>query len=286
MSIFWLQQTMADLPTDNSWLCANEALRLSGIKFPKRRNDWRLGRWTAKCAIAAYLGWCVESSFLDKIEIRPATSGAPEAFIADRRAALGISLSHCGGRAIAAVAPSEMAVGCDLERIEPRIDAFITDYFTPEEQLLIQLASASTKPALATLLWSAKESALKALCQGLRLDTRSLSVNVGDGQGISGYLAGGARWLVGKEFSTVPANLNRPAGVLSGFLPLRPIGHFMAGGKLPAILCGHSSQLPPWSHPFCSIHANSAGNKSPGKKNRARPPQGIVRVPFPRTIEN
>jgi 4'-phosphopantetheinyl transferase len=185
MSIFWLQQTMADVPTDNAWLCANEALRLSGMKFAKRRNDWRLGRWTAKCAVAAYLGCGVENSVLEEIEIRPAASGAPEAFIAAQRAAFGISLSHCGGTAIAAVAPSGMAVGCDLETIEPRIAAFVTDYFTPEEQLLVQQAPASDRSALVNLLWSAKESALKALGQGLRLDTRSICVNLGDRRGIS-----------------------------------------------------------------------------------------------------
>jgi 4'-phosphopantetheinyl transferase len=189
MSIFWLQQTMADVPTDNSWLCANEALRLRGIKFPKRCNDWRLGRWTAKCAIAAFLGWRVESSFLDNIEIRPAMSGAPEAFMAGQRTNLGVSLSHCAGRAIAALVPSGMAVGCDLERIEPRIDAFVSDYFTPEEQLFVEKIPTPYLPALVTLLWSAKESALKALCQGLRLDTRSISVNIGDGRLISRNLA-------------------------------------------------------------------------------------------------
>lgn len=188
MSIFWLQQTVADLPTDNAWLCAKERLRLSAIKFTKRRNDWRLGRWTAKCAIAACLGWRVESSVLDRIEIRPATSGAPEAFIAEQRAALGVSLSHCAGRAIAAIVPSGAAVGCDLEKIEPRLDTFVSDYFTTEEQLLVENMPAPSRPALVTLLWSAKESALKALGQGLRLDTRSISVN---GQGMSGPLPAG-----------------------------------------------------------------------------------------------
>ena len=187
MSIFWLQQTVADLPTDNAWLCANERLRLSAMKFTKRRNDWRLGRWTAKCAIAAYLGWRTESSVLDRIEIRAATSGAPEAFIAEQRAALGVSLSHCAGRAIAAVV-SSAAVGCDLETIEPRLDAFVRDYFTSEEQLLVENMPAPSRPALVTLLWSAKESALKALGHGLRLDTRSISVN---GQGMSRHLPAG-----------------------------------------------------------------------------------------------
>lgn len=187
MSIFWLQQTVADLPTDNAWLCANERLRLSAMKFTKRRNDWRLGRWTAKCAIAAYLGWRTESSVLDRIEIRAATSGAPEAFIAEQRAALGVSLSHCAGRAIAAVVSSEAAVGCDLETIEPRLDAFVRDYFTSEEQLLVENMPAPSRPALVTLLWSAKESALKAMHQGLRLDTRSVLVKSVGRDRHSGY---------------------------------------------------------------------------------------------------
>jgi 4'-phosphopantetheinyl transferase len=184
MSIFWLQQTVADVPTDNAWLCATETLRLKEMKFSKRRNDWRLGRWTVKCAIAAYLGSRVVSSVLDRIEIRPATFGAPEAFIAEQRAAIGVSLSHSAGRAIAAVVPSTAGMGCDLEKIEPRLDAFVRDYFTTEEQFLVENMPAPSRPALVTLLWSAKESALKALGQGLRLDTRSISVSIGDGQRI------------------------------------------------------------------------------------------------------
>ena len=39
-------------------------------------------------------------------------------------------------------------------------------------------------------------------------------------------------------------------------------------------------------HLFCSIHGYSPKIKNRAdKKNRARPPQGIARVPFPRTIE-
>ena len=191
MSIFWLQQTVADVPTENAWLCANETLRLSEMKFSKRRNDWSLGRWTAKFAIAAYLGWRVERRVLDHIEIRAATSGAPEPFIAEQRTALGVSLSHCAGRAIAALVPSGAPVGCDLEKIEPRVDAFVSDYFTAEEQLLVQNMPAPSRPALVTLLWSAKESALKALGEGLRLDTRSISVALGDERKISGHLPAG-----------------------------------------------------------------------------------------------
>lgn len=41
---------------------------------------------------------------------------------------------------------------------------------------MLNAAAPSDRPLLATLYWSAKESALKVLQEGLRLDTRSVSV--------------------------------------------------------------------------------------------------------------
>ena len=79
------------------------------------------------------------------------------------------------------VAKSGVEIGCDLEMVEPRSDAFVADYFTIEEQALVARASAEDRPRLLALLWSAKESALKALHEGLRLDTRSVIVNPFDG---------------------------------------------------------------------------------------------------------
>jgi phosphopantetheinyl transferase len=64
--------------------------------------------------------------------------------------------------------------------VEPRSDAFIGDYFTPREQALVAHSTPHDRHALATLLWSAKESALKSLQEGLRLDTRSVEVDPGD----------------------------------------------------------------------------------------------------------
>jgi 4'-phosphopantetheinyl transferase len=185
MNVFWLQQTEADVPTDDHWLCANEELRLSGLHFAKRRADWRLGRWTAKCAVATYLGRSDRTHPLSDIEIRSAPSGAPEVFLAGQAAGIALSLSHREGAALAAIVASGIALGCDLELVEPRSDAFIADYFTAAEQVLVAGAPALDRPALLALLWSAKESALKAVGQGLRLDTRSVLVRV-DCYGISG----------------------------------------------------------------------------------------------------
>ena len=132
MTIHWLEQTESDLPAENQWLTANEILRLNALRIPKRRADWRLGRWTAKHAVAACLNLPDEPSALADIEIRAASSGAPEVFLQDRQAEIAISLSHSSGTALCTLAPPEISFGCDLETVEPRSDAFVADYFTDD----------------------------------------------------------------------------------------------------------------------------------------------------------
>ncbi len=180
MQIYWWEQTEADLPTGDHWLSPSEVARQNTMRFVKRRNDWRLGRWTAKSALALYLKVPSDPQVLASIEIRPAPSGAPEVYFQNKPAAATISLSHRAGIGACAVTGSNGVLGCDLEAIEPRSDAFLTDYFTTEEQLFVAGASAGDRPQLLALLWSAKESALKALRTGLRLDTRSVMVEPTD----------------------------------------------------------------------------------------------------------
>jgi len=177
MDVYWFEQTQATVPSDDHWLSANEARFLRGMRFPRRRADWMLGRWTAKNALAICLGLSVEPSALREIEIRAAASGAPEAFLGNRPAAVTLSLSHRDGFAACALAPSRVALGCDLETVEPRSEAFAGDYFATEEQSLVANASAANRDGLLALLWSSKESALKALRVGLRRDTRTVIVS-------------------------------------------------------------------------------------------------------------
>jgi 4'-phosphopantetheinyl transferase len=181
MDVYWLERSAADLPAQSDWLSASDRTRLDGMRFAKRRDDWRLGRWTAKLAVAAYLKLPTDFQALAEIEVLPAPSGAPEVFFANQPAEVTISLSHRDGTAICAIAGSGVSLGCDLEIVEPRSDAFVTDYFTPEEQALVARAHPADRFLLLALLWSAKESALKALRAGLRLDTRSVVVNLVDG---------------------------------------------------------------------------------------------------------
>jgi len=183
MEVYWLEQTEADLPSADDWLSPSEGAWLNTMRFSKRRSDWKLGRWTAKNALALYLLYLkvpADPQVLASIEIRPAPSGAPEAFFQNKPAVATISISHRAGIAACAVACSSGVLGCDIETIEPRSDAFVADYFTTAEQSFVAQAPAADRPRLLALLWSAKESALKALHEGLRLDARTVIVNPAD----------------------------------------------------------------------------------------------------------
>ncbi len=173
MDVFWLEQRLADVPASEEWLSVWEAARQHALKVPKRRADWRLGRWTAKRAVAGLLEI---SENLANIEIVADASGAPRVLVSGEPVGVSISLSHRAGMAACAVSEQRGMLGCDLESIEPRSDAFLADYFTPEEQAWISAADAGERPRLSALFWSAKESALKALREGLRMDTRAMRV--------------------------------------------------------------------------------------------------------------
>jgi 4'-phosphopantetheinyl transferase len=244
MKIYWLEQPEADLPQEwpatrgrNSlpgeqpgpegqtatppgweWLSPRELRQLHTLRFAQRRADWLLGRWTAKQAVAACLSLPPDFQCLEKIEVRPAPSGAPEIFISNNWAPVTISLSHRSGRAVSAVAPSRGALGCDLEIVEPRSDAFIDDYFAREEQGLVARAAPQDRPWLVTLLWSAKESALKTLRAGLRLDTRCVIVTPIDALGSQDEEGGeGAP----EEYAPTPGFTVRPSEPLESWHPMR-----------------------------------------------------------------
>jgi 4'-phosphopantetheinyl transferase len=178
MRVYLLEQRQAAVPAGNDWLCEEEIRSLDTLRFLKRRADWRLGRWTAKCAVATCLSLPISKRAFEEIVIRPSRSGAPEVYLGTSAPSLTISLSHREGTALCAVARCGIQLGCDLELVEPHSDAFIADYFDPEEQALVARFSEGERPRIVALLWSAKESVMKALHEGLRLDTRSIIVTL------------------------------------------------------------------------------------------------------------
>jgi len=180
MDAYWLEQTKTDVPAGDHWLSGEELSRLADLRFEKRRADWRLGRWIAKRAVASCLKFPADVDALVDIEIRAAPSGAPRVFLFNLPADVSLSLSHRTCSALCVVALSGPSLGCDLELVESRDPSFVTDFFTENEQRLVDRTPLDDKPMLTTLLWSAKESALKALHVGLRQDTTSVEVSLAD----------------------------------------------------------------------------------------------------------
>ena len=179
MHVYWREQTIRDVPSSNVWLSPGEIRYLKTVRIPKRYQDWRLGRWTAKSALRIYLQSLQQYCTLEEIEIRAAPSGAPEAFVRNEPAAAAISISHRNGVGFCAVAPAALTLGCDLERVEPHSANFVADYFTQQEQACIRQIDPLWRMETVALLWSAKESVLKALRKGLTVDMRSVQVDVG-----------------------------------------------------------------------------------------------------------
>lgn len=188
LSLAWLQQASRDVPAVDDWLSPSELAVLGRSAVPKRREEWRLGRWTAKRALLlggsrlfralklpAING---DRSAWPRVEIKAAADGAPEAYLDGSRLPLRISITHRAGLAACLVAPQEALAGCDMEHVEARSPSFVDDYFTPSERGLVTAAPAESKAEVVTLVWSAKESALKALRVGLRADTRDVEVRL------------------------------------------------------------------------------------------------------------
>jgi 4'-phosphopantetheinyl transferase len=179
--VYWLFQTKVDIPANDDWLSLREKVFLQKMKFPKRSEDWRLGRWTAKSLIYSYLKIIDGrySQFTD-MEVLTAEDGSPVVFEQKEPSSLKISISHRANAAFCVLNSGDIDIGCDLEVIEERSDAFVSDYFTFEEKLKVIMAADENKPLLANLIWSAKESVLKTVRQGLKSDTRNVLVDLDD----------------------------------------------------------------------------------------------------------
>jgi 4'-phosphopantetheinyl transferase len=173
IALRWLVLAASDVPSDDDWLSPGEREALARFRLPKRRSDWRLGRWAAKQAVCAVAG---EGLSPAEVVVRAASDGAPELFFGERPAPFGLSIAHAGGRALAVVGPRGAVFGADLESVELRSADFIADYFTARERAFVEALPPGERDLAATLVWSAKEAVLKALRTGLREDTRAVEI--------------------------------------------------------------------------------------------------------------
>ncbi len=178
-----------ELPERLDWLTDVERARYGEFRFDKRRQDWLLGRWAAKQALLELAE--LPQSDIARFEIVPAPGGAPMAQFDGSPHDVGLSISHSSGRAFSVVSSELSELGCDIELVEPRSAAFVDTFFTTTESERVQGAAADFRDILVTMIWSAKESTLKALRTGLRADTRSVEV-------IDGGMLAGRGWSIAR----------------------------------------------------------------------------------------
>jgi 4'-phosphopantetheinyl transferase len=175
--VTWVIQGRAAVPDSLAWLAGEERARLDRLRIAKRRDDFLLGRWTAKCAIATRV---VPAPPFAAIAIRAAGDGAPEAWLEGAPLPLTLSLSHSAGRALAGVRDAGTVLGVDLECVEPRSALLVGEFFTADEAARVAAASPDRRDHAITLIWSAKESVLKARRSGLREDPRRVGIMLGE----------------------------------------------------------------------------------------------------------
>jgi len=174
----WQAHGEHELPSGQQWLTDREREYVAGIRFTKRRTEFLLRRWSGKCAVAARLRMGDGHELLARIEIANRASGAPYVLIDGAPLDVEVSLSDRAGWSVCLVGSDLGRLGCDLEIVEPRSSGFVADFLTPAEQRYV--AGHAEPHAAANLVWSAKEAALKVLQTGLRRDTRSVEIVVGE----------------------------------------------------------------------------------------------------------
>lgn len=183
--LYWLLQSQSahpDLPLGQApagLLTPQELRQLDRFKSHPRRRDWLLGRWTAKRLLQQVIEhrFNVQAPpYAITIHTRPGGAPLPEIHLPLEGPGFNLSLSHKEGYALCAVVEGRhTAVGADLESIEPRGETFISDFFASAEKALLTPRAPRLRDMQITALWSAKEAALKATGQALRIEPRDVS---------------------------------------------------------------------------------------------------------------
>ena len=137
-------------------LAGEEARRLEGFRFAKRRAEWLGGRLAAKAALADFLG--TGEAAPAGLVIENDGHGRPFARNDGVFPTLPhLSISHSGDFAAALAAPRPC--GLDVQAIRPNL-ARVRDYFADAEETALCGAEAADEAWLARV-WAAKEAVKK-----------------------------------------------------------------------------------------------------------------------------
>lgn len=182
-NLYWSLHTSSAVsaihPSLSNLLSETENDTYTNLRTDKRRQDWLLGRYTAKHLIQQVIREKTGQLLpLTSFSILGRPDGSPEVIWENPpdNFACTISISHSADMAFCAlVERADWPLGADVERVDERIMEFIEAYLTAAENELLEQTAEGLRPLHTTAIWSAKEAVLKALRVGLRQDTRTLS---------------------------------------------------------------------------------------------------------------
>ena len=154
------------------------------LRAPAPLSDYRKERLAKlKPEQARKSSLCAELLLIEAVKREEPAHRLPLEIVADENGKPGFSqgkpffsLSHSG--VYAACALASFPVGLDIQTLSNCHEALIRRFFTAGEQA--EILSAEDRDAAFTRLWCRKESFLKAIGLGLRLDLRSFDVSGAD----------------------------------------------------------------------------------------------------------
>ena len=153
------------------FLHADEEALLTDRLHARRRHGLLIGRYAAKCALAALRPDLDPRS----LAIRPGVLEQP-VLSGEGIDNLGISLSHAGPVAVAVAFPEACPMGIDLERIRPANVALLTRQTTAAERSNLAARLDAPEAERLTRLWCLKEALSKALRCGLTVPLELLAI--------------------------------------------------------------------------------------------------------------
>ena len=149
-------------------LSAEETSRMEQLVFQNRAEDYIVSRGVLRKILARYLGLAPES-----VPIKTYSNGKP--YLPGSE--IHFNLSHSDGLFLYGLA-SGFPLGVDLQRVYPisNTNTIIKNYFSPEEQILLNSANKHLLQDLFFAIWTAKEAYLKGTGEGFQRPPNSFTI--------------------------------------------------------------------------------------------------------------
>jgi len=149
-------------------LSDEESLRVEQFVFQNRAEDYVISRGVLRNILARYLGLTPE-----RVPLKTYPNGKP--YLPGSK--LLFNLSHSEGLFLYGLA-SGTSLGVDLQRVYPiaNIKTIIKNYFSPEEQNILNSVNGNLLQDLFFAIWTAKEAYLKGTGEGFQHPPNSFTI--------------------------------------------------------------------------------------------------------------